>query len=149
MEFTMKGRCIVEGYAEGEALVTNDAISFMGTIDPKSGYVIERRHEIEGACLKDKILVFPQAKGSTGGSYMLYDVVKNGCGPRAIINIKAESVVVIGAIVAELPMVDQVDISQLKTGDYIELDATNGLVKVSRKDNQTLENEASRNGEAV
>ena len=43
----------------------------MGTINPKTGYVIERKHEIEGACLKGKVLVFPMSKGSTGGSYML------------------------------------------------------------------------------
>ena len=65
-EKVLRGRCIVEGCVEGEALVTNDAISFMGTINPKTGYVIERKHEIEGACLKGKVLVFPMSKGSTG-----------------------------------------------------------------------------------
>jgi predicted aconitase with swiveling domain len=132
--FEMKGRKIVEGVVEGEALVTSEPISFMGSINPKTGYVIEKGHDIEGAWLKDKILVFPCSKGSTGGSYMLYDVVKNGVGPRGIINIEAESIVVIGAIVAKLPMVDKIDISKIKTGDYIYLDATNGIVKVQRKD---------------
>lgn len=131
--FEIKGRKIVEGLAEGEALVTKEAISFMGSIDPKTGYVIEKGHEIEGQCLKGKILVFPSSKGSTGGSYMLYDVVKNGVGPKGIINIEAESIVVIGAIVAELPMIDQIDISQIETGDYIYLDATNGTAKVCKK----------------
>lgn len=134
MTFTLKGRCIVEGFAEGYALVTHDCISFMGTVNPKTGQIIERKHEIEGAYLEGKILVFPQSKGSTGGSYMLYDVVKNGVGPRGIINTAAESVVTIGAIVAELPMVDQIDIDQIHTGDYIRLDATHGLVEITRDD---------------
>lgn len=129
----LKGRKIVEGVAEGEALVTKDTISFMGTINPKTGYIIEKGHEIEGQCMKDKILVFPASKGSTGGSYMLYDVVKNGVGPKGIVNIEAESIVVIGAIVAELPMVDRIDINQIQTGDYIYLDATNGTAKVVKK----------------
>lgn len=129
----LQGRCIVEGQVEGEALVTNDAISFMGTIDPKTGYVIERKHEIEGACLKGKILVFPMSKGSTGGSYMLYDLVKNGVGPLGIVNREAESIVVIGAIVSGLPMVDRIDISQIQTGDYIYLNATEGTVQVVPK----------------
>lgn len=129
----LKGRKIVKGQAEGEALVTHDCISFMGTINPKTGYVIERKHEIEGECLKGKILVFPASKGSTGGSYMLYDVVKNGVGPVGIVNIEAESICVIGAIVAELPMVDSIDISQIETGDYIKLDADNGIVEVTKK----------------
>ena len=131
-EFVLQGRCVVEGVVEGEALVTNDAISFMGTVDPKTGRIIERKHEIEGALIAGKILVFPSSKGSTGGSYMLYEVVKNGCGPLAIINIKAESVAVIGAIVADLPMVDGIDISKIKTGDHIRLNATDGTVQVTR-----------------
>jgi len=131
--FTLNGRCIVEGNAEGYAIVTHDCISFMGTVNPKTGQIIERKHEIEGEYLKGKILVFPQSKGSTGGSYMLYDVVKNGVGPRAIINKAAESVVTIGAIVADLPMVDKVDIDQIKTGDYVKLDATNGIIEVTRE----------------
>ena len=132
-EKLLQGRCIVEGQVEGEALVTNDAISFMGTIDPKTGYVIERKHEIEGACLKGKILVFPMSKGSTGGAYMLYDLVKNGVGPLGIVNREAESIVVIGAIVSGLPMVDRIDISQIQTGDYIYLNATEGTVQVVPK----------------
>lgn len=133
MEKELKARKIVEGYAEGEAIVTKDGISFMGTVNPKTGYIIERKHEIEGECLKGKILVYPRGKGSTGGSYMLYDVVKNGVGPAGIINEEGESVTVIGAIIAELPMVDQADISEIKTGDYVYLDATNGNIKVVKK----------------
>ena len=130
--FEMKGRKIVEGVVEGEALVTKETLSFMGSINPKTGFIIEKGHEIEGQCMKGKIFVFPSAKGSTGGSYMLYEVVKNGVGPIGIVNIEAESVVVIGAIVAELPMIDQIDISQIETGDYIYLDATNGIAKITK-----------------
>lgn len=132
-QLTLKGRKIVEGKAQGEALVTKDPISFMGSINPKTGFVIERGHELEGKCLKGKILVFPCSKGSTGGSYMLYDVVKNGVGPLGIVNIEAESVVVIGAIVADLPMVDKIDISKIETGDYITMDASQGIVTVDKK----------------
>ncbi|MCL2380993.1 MAG: DUF126 domain-containing protein [Treponema sp.] len=132
-EFTIKSRCVVGGVVEGEAIVTSDAISFMGTVNPKTGVIIERKHEIEGECLKGKVLVFPYSKGSTGGSYMLYDAVKNGVGPVGIINIEAESVVTIGAIIAELPMVDQADISQIKTGDYVYLNATEGNIRIIRK----------------
>ena len=128
----LKGRVIVEGEVEGKALVTTEPISFMGSINPKTGYVIEKGHELEGQCLKGKILVFPSAKGSTGGSYMLYDVVKNGVGPIGIINISADSIVVIGAIVADLPMIDGIDINEIESDDYIILDATTGIVTVNK-----------------
>jgi len=129
----LEGRTIVKGEAKGEALVTHDNISFMGTINPNTGIVIEKGHELEGECLKDKILVFPQSKGSTGGSYMLYDVVKNGYGPAGIINVMAESIVVIGAIVAELPMIDQIDINKINTGDQVYLNAGEGFAEVENK----------------
>jgi predicted aconitase with swiveling domain len=129
----LKGRKIVEGFAEGEALVTSQPLSFMGSVNPKTGYIIEHGHELEGQCLKGKIFVFPFSKGSTGGSYMLYDVVKNGVGPLGIINADAESVSVIGAIVADLPMVDQIDLSKISTGDYIRLNATEGIVEVIKR----------------
>ncbi len=129
----LKGRKVLEGFVEGEALVTKEPISFMGSINPKTGYVIEKGHELEGRCLKGKVLVFPCSKGSTGGSYMLYDVVKNGVGPIGIINQDAESIMVIGAIVADLPMVDRIDIDQIRSGDHVVLDATNGIVRVTRK----------------
>lgn len=130
MSKMLNGRSVVKGKVEAEALVTTEPISFMGSVNPKTGYVIERGHELEGQCLKGKIFVFPTAKGSTGGSYMLYDVVKNGVGPVGIINEEAESIVVIGAIVAKLPVVDQIDISRIQTGDHLVLDADSGTVRV-------------------
>lgn len=132
MTFELHGRCIVEGFAEGRAIVTRDGISFMGTVNPKTGQVIEYKHELEGEYLEGKILCYPKGKGSTGGSYMLYDLVKNKKGPMAIVNVTGEQVTVVGAIVAELPMVDGIDISQIHTGDWVEVLADEGIVRITR-----------------
>ena len=132
-DLTLKGRKIVEGQTEGEALVTAQPLSFMGSVNPKTGYIIERGHELEGQCMKGKIFVFPFSKGSTGGSYMLYDVVKNGVGPKGIINADADSVCVIGAIVSDIPMVDKIDIEKIASGDYVRLNATDGIVTVEKR----------------
>jgi predicted aconitase with swiveling domain len=132
-KFNLEGRKIVEGFAEGEAIVTSQPLSFMGSLNPKTGYIIEQGHELEGQCLKGKIFVFPFSKGSTGGSYMLYDVVKNGVGPKGIINSDAEAITIIGAIVADLPIVDKVDIEQISSGDYIRLNATDGIIEVTKR----------------
>jgi predicted aconitase with swiveling domain len=64
---------------------------------------------------------------------MLYDAVKRGVGPAGIINIEAESIVVIGAIVAELPLVAEIDITQIESGDYVVMDATKGRIEVTKK----------------
>jgi len=92
--------------------------------------VIEKGHDLKGELVKGKVLCFPYGHGSTVGSYVLYSLVKNGVGPIAIVNQVADSVVVVGAIIAEIPMVDQIDIRLIRTGDEVEVDGTRGTVKI-------------------
>ena len=124
----MKGRTISPGKAEGEAIVSQEPIGFYGGIDAKSGKVIEKGHPLEGKNVKGKILVFPNGKGSTVGSYVIYGLEKNGVAPKAIVNRETETIVATGVILAGIPCVDQIDISQIKTGDKLIVDADNGEV---------------------
>ena len=129
----MKGRTISPGKAQGFALVSQEPVSFYGGIDATTGLVIEKGHELEGKCVKDKILVFPQGKGSTVGSYVLYGLKKNGVSPKAIINKETETIVATGAILAGIPAIDGIDITAIKTGDKLVVDADNGTVELSGK----------------
>ncbi|MCK5548094.1 MAG: DUF126 domain-containing protein [Thermoplasmata archaeon] len=125
----MKGRCIYPGKVEGEAIVSKEPIGFYGGIDAKTGVVIDKGHELEGECVKDRILVFPSGKGSTVGSYVIYGLKMNGVGPKAIVNRETETIVATGVILAGVPCVDKVDIDDLKTGDWLRVDAENGSVE--------------------
>jgi len=118
----LKGRIVYKGKAEGEALVTSQPISFYGGVDPATGIVIEKGHELQGQSIKGKILVFPTGKGSTVGSYTLYRMKKNGTAPIGMINGECETVVAVGAIISEIPCVDKIDISKLKTGDRVRIE---------------------------
>jgi predicted aconitase with swiveling domain len=129
----LKGRAIVEGYCKAEALVSMKPISFLGGVDPADGKISEKNHELCGVCIKDKILCFPHGHGSTVGSYVLYSLAKNRLAPRAIINQKADPVIVVGAIIANIPMIDQIDIKQIETGDTLEVDAHHGFVKILQR----------------
>ena len=124
----LKGRIIYKGKAEGEALVTSQPISFYGGVDPNNGVVLEKGHELQGQSVKGKILVFPQGKGSTVGSYTLYRMKKNGVAPAGMINKECETIVAVGAIISEIPCVDKIDISKLKTGFKLALE--NEVVKI-------------------
>ncbi len=124
----MKGRMIFKGKANGEALVTSQPISFYGGVDPESGILIEKGHELEGKNLKDKILIFPNGKGSTVGSYTLYRMKRNNIAPAGIINKECETIIAVGAIISEIPCVDKIDISKIKTGDIVEIDKN--IVKI-------------------
>jgi hypothetical protein len=126
----LKGRAVVAGSCRGQALVSLQPISFLGGIDPNSGAIIEKNHDLKGKRIKDKILCFPYGHGSTVGSYVLYSLVKRGLGPKAIVNQVADPVVVVGAIIADIPMVDKIDIQQIRTDDKLEVDGDRGLVKI-------------------
>lgn len=118
----LKGRIIYKGKAEGEALVTAMPISFYGGVDPNTGEVIEKGHALQGQSIQGKVLVFPQGKGSTVGSYTLYRLKKNGAAPAAMINRETETIVAVGAIISEIPFVDKVDISKIKMGDKVKVE---------------------------
>jgi len=126
----MKGRMISPGKARGEAIVSRSPIGFYGGIDPKTGIVIEKGHELEGKSVKDKILVFPQGKGSTVGSYVIYGLKKNGVAPAAIVNQETETIVATGVILAGIPCVDKIDIGKIKTGDKLKVDADEATVEL-------------------
>ncbi|HIH87268.1 MAG TPA: DUF126 domain-containing protein [Methanosarcinales archaeon] len=130
---TLKGRPISRGQAEGEALVTNQSISFLGSIDPATGVVVEKGHELEGKYVTGKVLVFPSGKGSTVGSYVMYQLKKNGTAPAAVINRSAEPIVAVGAIISDIPMVDSTEpdaVDIIRTGDRVRVDGTSGAVYI-------------------
>jgi hypothetical protein len=127
MTTEIKGRKISKGEAKGEILLSTQPISFYGGVDPDTGVVTERGHPLEGISVKNKILVFPQGKGSTVGSYILYRMKKNSTAPKAIINKECEPIVAVGAIIAEIPLIDKLEkdpFEILKNGQIVKVDAT-------------------------
>ena len=118
----LTGRVIKAGRAGGVALVSSEPISFFGLVDAETGTVIEKGHPLEGQSISGRVLVFPTGKGSTVGSYSLYRLAKAGRGPAAIINAQSETIVAVGAIISDIPMVDQVDIGQIHTGDIVSVE---------------------------
>jgi predicted aconitase with swiveling domain len=120
-DLKLRGRVIYGGRAEGDALVTSQPISFYGGVDPDSGRIIERGHELQGEVVKGKVLVFPHGKGSTVGSYVLYRLSKSGTAPLAIINERCETIVAVGAIISGIPCVDKIDIAKIEPNTRIRI----------------------------
>ena len=92
------------------------------------GIVIEKGHPLEGESVAGRVLVFPTGKGSTVGSYSLYRLAKAGLAPAAIVNAESEPIVAVGAIISEIPMVDQVDIAQIRSGDPVMIDGARVII---------------------
>ena len=132
----ISAKTVMRGVAEGEALVSRTAISFTGGMDPQTGIIREPGHELEGQSVAGKILVFPAGKGSTTGSWQYYAAFKRGSAPKGIINVKAEGVVAISAIITGTPMVHELDqdpLTVIQTGDFVRIDADNGFVEVQKR----------------
>jgi predicted aconitase with swiveling domain len=127
----MHGRVIRHGHAQGEALVSQQPIGFFGGVDADTGLVVESGHELEGESISGRILVFPTSKGSTVGSYTLYRLRRKGLAPAGIINAQSEAIVAVGAIIADIPTVDCIDVAQIGTGDMVSIQGA--LVEVCRR----------------
>jgi predicted aconitase with swiveling domain len=125
-----KGRKIAAGRVEGTALVTRLGISFYGGVDPDTGIVVEKSHELEGQSICGKVLVFPSGKGSTVGSYTLYRLKLGGLAPAAIINASCETITAVGCIISDIPCVDQIPIEQLESGMRLAVDGEQGIVEI-------------------
>lgn len=128
--FVLQGRIIKSGRGEGPALVSPAPIGFLGGVDPDTGVVLEPGHPLQGRSVAGKVLVFPTGKGSTVGSYTILRLGRSGHGPAAMVNAESEAIVAVGAIIADIPMVDRIDIAQIRDGDWVVV--ADGAVTVSR-----------------
>ena len=128
----LRGRRVVGGYAEGEALVSSDPVSFYGGVDPETGVVTEPGHAVEGECITGKVFVFPTGKGSTVGSYVIYRMSKLGTAPAAIVNRETEAILATGCVISGIPLVDRLEVDPveaLRSGMRLRVRADDGAVE--------------------
>ena len=136
MAIKLKGRSISGGCAEGEALVCREPIGFNFGVDTENGVITENNHPLKGRSIKDKVLIFPHGKGSTGGSFVIYQLAKNKSGPKAMINLTTETIIAVGAIIGGIPVMDSLEQNPFEVideGDMIRVDADQGIVSITKK----------------
>jgi len=132
----MEIRCrkISEGKVDGEVILSKDSVCFY-LVEPETGVVVEKNHDIEGKSIAGKILVMPSGKGSSVvQADGLFKLAKNDKAPKAMIIEHADTVLVTGAIIMEIPMVHKVEAKFYKTvldGDVVSLDADKGIIRLN------------------
>jgi len=132
----LRGRKVVGGVAEGEALVTRQRISGWGGIEARTGTIVETRHELRGKSFKGKVLVFPGAKGSSGWSSQFHVARLAGAAPAAMLFNEMTTKVALGAVVTHAPALTDFDRDPLEliaTGDWVRVDADRGVVEITKK----------------
>ena len=131
MAVRIRARGLSRGTGRGEILNSPEPISFLGGVDPETGEVIERGHPLAGKRVGGRVLVFPHGKGSTVGSYVLYALARNGRAPAALVNAEAEPIIVVGAIIAGIPLVDRPEVALplLRDGVMAGVDGAAGVLE--------------------
>jgi predicted aconitase with swiveling domain len=135
-KIVLRGRKVVGGVAEGEALVTRERISGWGGIDPRTGTVVETRHELRGKSFAGKVLVFPGAKGSSGWSAQFHVARLAGAAPVAMVFNEMTTKIALGAVVTHAPSVTELDqdpLQVIETGDWVRVDGDRGIVEVTKR----------------
>jgi len=125
----IRGRGLVEGECRGRLLVTREPISFYGGVDPETGRVVERGHELYGESVAGAILVFPYGKGSTVGSYTLLRLARRGRAPAGIVNLVSEPIVIVGCILGRIPLMDSPSPDPIRLRRLIEGTETRMVVR--------------------
>ena len=132
----LRGRCVVPGVAEGEALVTDQQISGWGGIDSRTGTIVETRHDLNGVSFAGKVLVFPGAKGSSGWSNAFHLTRTFGVAPAAMLFNDMTTKIALGAVVTRAPCLtdfDQNPLDVIETGDWVRVNADEGWVEVTKR----------------
>ena len=132
-DVVIRGRKVVGGTTEGEALVTRQTISGWGGVNPMKGEVIESHHELKGISFAGKILVFPGAKGSSGWSGIFHMTRLTGRAPLGMLFNVTTTKAALGAVVLRVPTMtdfDQDPLELIETGDWVRIDADAGEVQV-------------------
>ncbi len=127
----IKGRVIMSGDVEGEALVCRKPIS-LSYVD-ENGIIVDRTHHLRGQIIKDKILVFPALKGSAYQELNAADLARNGLAPKGMIALDSDTRLLTSALFAEIPTIDRLEtdpLEAIKTGDIVHLNADKGFIEI-------------------
>ncbi len=143
---TLPGHVVVKGFGSGQALVTQIPINFAAAlagvssiIPGKRGLIQDRHHELFKKNIKGKVLVFPACIGSTFTGMVLMQLMHKKEAPAAMITQHADSLLVSGAILAEVwfnccvPIVEykKKDLyDRILTGDIVEVNGDTGKIKI-------------------
>jgi len=134
-EVKLKCHKIMGGYGEGEALVSKEPICFYLT-DPKTGRVREKGHQLEGKSIAGKVLVFSSGKASSVVQIDgLFKLASEKKAPQAMIVRDVETVLVVSAVIAKVPLVDKLEkdpFTVIGTGDFVKVDADKGIVSIRK-----------------
>ena len=119
----LKGRPIVAGTAEGDALVAHVPLSFWGGYDFKTGTIIDKHHPLAGVRAAGRVLVVPFSKGSSTTTAVLLEAVRAGTAPAALVTTGTDSFFALASIVAGVMYGKSFPVIALEASDFNRLES--------------------------
>ena len=104
----MKIKCkkIVGGITKGKLLFSDQPINFLAMLNPKTGQIMDTNHKLNNLTLKNNILVFPNAIGSSVGAYTIFSLKNNNTSPNGIICTESVDITTAsGCAISNIPLV--------------------------------------------
>lgn len=139
MKEVFKSRVIVEGDAQGKALVSQIPLSFWGGVKAETGMVIDAHHDLCNECMTGRVLCIPYDRGSCSGSGIMMEMIRKGSHPAAIVCIEAEPVLALGSVIGSqlysrgvtIHTVDAASFNKIQMNDMIIL-KDDGTIEIER-----------------
>lgn len=142
----LRGTGVVAGGGAGPALITRMPINFTAAFTkPRNliprwrAVICDRHHDLFGKRVTGAVLVYPACIGSTFTGMVLMQLMREGKGPAAMIVQHADSLLVSGAVLAEVwfdagvPVVEYRSedlFAQIATGQRVAVDGATGEIRV-------------------
>ena len=121
---------------EGRALVSNAHFSTRYDLDRTAGAFSRPGHPNEGELLAGKILFFPAVQGGVAGGWTFLELKSRERGPAALVFGRTNPVMVQGAILARIPILDGLDddaFTLIENDDIVRVDPQALRVEILEK----------------
>jgi len=133
---------LAPGDGEGAPLRLDEPLSFWGGLDSTTGRIIDRWHPQSGARIAGRVLLMPAGRGSSSGSAALAEALRLGAGPAAILLLRRDAIVIVGALVAmelyarpcPVALVDERDWAALGAATRLKVRATPEGASIEARD---------------
>lgn len=136
MSYSLRCRVIVGGKARGSILVTKQPINFLSSVDHLTGMITDKNHELCGEFVKDHVLVFPYAVGSSVGAYSIFALKSNGVSPSGIIcTSRTDITTASGCAIANIPLLElcgDQDIAEIQNYNEAIVDGISGILQIKK-----------------
>lgn len=132
------------GRASGRLLKLDEPLSLWGGVSLEHGTIVDRSHPQCNESIAGRVLAMSSGRGSSSSSSALMELARSGLAPAAIVMMRHDPILVIGALVIKEIYQIEIPIVIVRTEDWPLLSA-NRISVTSESDIATVRIETPAN----